>query len=164
MDDGSYRPPISDAFLREIGLITAYWSALETQIEFLILHMHGIGKIGRVLTAKIDARAKIDLLRVINQGGGFGPDKTSVSRLIERIKQAHDRRNEVVHNVWFPTFDPLIAERTAIRAAGELKIVSQPVWLRDLKAISRSIRKVGLDLSDLIELHGFSENHPKNTE
>ena len=151
-------PPLSDEFLREIGLITAYWSALEAQMEVaILLHQKIDLSVGLVVTSSLGGLAKWNLLETFNNEGAFEPlsTKEEVKKLLRRINNAHARRNEVAHHVWVATDNPKVAVRQSVRARGQLNVINERVHIGQLQTIAEQIRQTGEDLSTFMDLQGL---------
>jgi hypothetical protein len=151
-------PPLSDEFLREIGLVTAYWSALEAQMEIaILLHQKIDLSVGLVVTSSLGGLAKLNLLDTFNNEGAFEPlsTKEDVKKLLKRINSASARRNEVAHHVWVATDDPKVAIRKSVRAKGKLNVVNERVHIGQLQTIAEQIRQTGEDFTAFMELQGL---------
>lgn len=159
-------PPLDDRFLRLIGLITCYWSAIEAQMEFaILLHQKIDPSVGMVITAEMGGRAKWDLLVMFNNEGAFEPksSKKDVEKLLRRVKRAYTKRNEVAHQVWVPTENPNIMKRKGVRTKGRLRVIDQRVHISQLERTAEFIHSVGLCFSRFMEHQGLRmKNGPKN--
>ena len=54
------------------------------------------------------------------------------------------------------TDDPLVAKRMSVRAKGRLRVVSEPVSIKDLAKDAEEIRQIGRDLSAFMERKGLT--------
>jgi len=89
-----------------VGRVIVAWGRLEAALEELIWYFLDLPiDDGRVVTSRLDARTKIEMLR------SFGPrhlaDETNpqFSYLLNRISDLKDDRNFVAHGLW-GTFQP----------------------------------------------------------
>lgn len=159
--DKTKLPPLSDQFLREIGLITAYWSALEIQLELAILEYQEIDpSVGLVITSHLGGSAKIELLRTFNYEGAFEPKSTKkdVNLLFDSVLEAYKRRNEVAHHLWVATEDPEVAKRKSVEARGKLRVIDERVHISDLRSIAKKIRDVGDKMTEFMVLQDLAPN------
>lgn len=139
---------ISDELLRSIGLVAFYWSVLEAHLEFLILKLQDIPfQTGLVLTSHLGFRARCYLLHTAVNDDPALSDSASkeLKQLIVRTEAAYPKRNQVVHSVWTPTDDPLVARYRGIRARGRLKLIDEPMHVNEIENIAEEIHSIGGD-------------------
>lgn len=155
----STRPPLGSRVLQHIGLITAYWSALEAQMEFAILRTQEINPSeGLIITSHLSFRAKKDLLMTFANGGAYEPEAEAaeLKRLLGDIQNAYGLRNNVAHHVWSATGHPHVARRQSIKARGTLQIIDEEVHLSQLAQDAEMIRALGERLLQFMERHGLA--------
>ena len=153
-------PPLSWEFLAQIGLITALWSAIEAAMQIAILRIQEIDlPTGMVVTSELGFRQRYNLLMTLaNEPGGIEPetDALALKSILKRIWNAYPKRNAAVHPLWVATDDPLVAKRMGVRAKGRLRVISEPVNIKDLAKDAEEIRQIGSDLSAFMERKGLT--------
>ena len=152
--------PFSREFLTQIGLITTLWSGIEAAMEIAILEIQEIKlSTGLVVTSELSFRQRHNLLMTFaNEPGGIEPetDALALKGILKRIQNAYPKRNAAVHPLWVATDDPLVAKRMSVRAKGRLRVVSEPVSIKDLAKDAEEIRQIGSDLSAFMERKGLT--------
>lgn len=137
---------LPDHFYYNIGQIAAKWSAIEAELEFIILDAYEIKQEnGLIISSQLGYRAKTDLIRVLlNWKADHEPPKDKeLFDLMAKVDEAYGRRNATVHSIWRGSDDPNIAYRTSIRAKGKLKYGSDPVTIEELEADVEALRALG---------------------
>jgi hypothetical protein len=129
--------PMPEPYLCIIGQLLVEWGWLEYRISEAIWHMLGIKRrTGRMLTAHTDIR---------------GP-KTSedIQRLVGRIMEKINQRNQVVHGIW--SWDPA-TERATVREFRREEIHGVPTDfdLHQLQQRLAAIREDKESLRSLLE-------------
>ena len=159
--------PIGDRILRNIGLITASWSILETQMEFAILRAQEINlSEGLIVTSHLSFRAKYDLLMTFANSGDLASeeDTAQFKNLLGRILAAYGIRNAAAHHAWFGSPDPDVATRKSIKAKGKLQVIDETVHVNQLKEDVETIRTLGAELLEFMQNHGLApEDSPENS-
>ena len=157
MSSQSYDLP--DPFYYNIGQIAAKWSAIEAELEFIILDAYEINQNnGLILSSQLGYRAKIELIRVLlNWKADHELQKSKeMFDLVAKVDEAYGRRNATVHSVWRGSAEPNIASRTSIRAKGKLKYGSEPVTIEELEADVEALRTLGRALRTAHDAKRFS--------
>ena len=100
--DQKIAPGINRAARENIGNIVAAWSSLEAAMQAAIWAFLKLNEDdGRLVTARMDARPKIDWLRVL--GERYLLDGEYAAKFFEalsRISELQDDRNFIAHGVW----------------------------------------------------------------
>lgn len=157
------RPHLPDEYLREIGQIAVAWNGLENSLlnalVFALLDRPVLpNERALAVFAHIAFPQKLDalesMLRLLDE------KLTTIycEKVKSQLKQAQEKRNTVLHQVWFAREDGV--KRRTLKARGKLEQQTIPVNLQELVDISSFIRKAGVDLLMLIAAPLFERVTP----
>jgi len=95
-------PSISDRHCELMGEAIANWANLEVHLDILIWCLVKMSdEDGRILTTRIDANQKIQILRVLSRRNATGLfESFKVNELLNKIDELRDDRNFLVHGTW----------------------------------------------------------------
>jgi hypothetical protein len=86
---------------RLIGRVVVAWSKLEGAMEDLIWQLLGLDiEQGRVITSRLDAVAKIRMIRSLGEPALTEPQWLSLSETMARIDILREDRNTILHGTW----------------------------------------------------------------
>jgi len=144
--------PMPEPYLCIIGQLLVEWGWLEYRISEAIWHMLGIKRrTGRMLTAHTDIRGLCKALMSLAKHRIPDP-KTSedIQRLVGRIMEKINQRNQVVHGIW--SWDPA-TERATVREFRREEIHGVPTDfdLHQLQQRLAAIREDKESLRSLLE-------------
>lgn len=90
-----------------IGRVVTYWSKLEASMEAMIWELFQLEmEFGRIITAKLDASSRIQMLRLQAKLEYESPQLDNFEELLSKIDIIREDRNFIVHAQW-GTIDPL---------------------------------------------------------
>jgi hypothetical protein len=126
-----------------IGAVTVHFTALEDWIAFmigwqLVGNETGNEPIGRIVTAELSVRQKIDLLGSLLRQKFPDRNNSDFEQLKKDILKVVRNRNKVVHSLWIEN-DRNQLLRIKHTARGQLRTESLPVRPQELQAITVSI-------------------------
>jgi hypothetical protein len=95
-------PRISDRHCELMGEAIANWAKLEVNLDIVIwLLVKMPVEDGRILTPRIDANQKIQILRVLSRKNATELFKSfNFNELLNKIDELRDDRNFLVHGTW----------------------------------------------------------------
>jgi hypothetical protein len=155
------RPPDPpDEFLVAIGKVTARWNYLEQVLNMLLIHMLGesiVEERPHIVFAHMAFPQKMDVLSALAEQlikGGYPWLAEHKSGIVSSIKQAQNKRNMIIHDVWGTKGGKVV--RASITARGSFKLSWTEVVIEDLNAAIQIIEdaQAALEgLGDLFRLH-----------
>ncbi len=93
---------VSNAKFREIGRIVAHWSLLEYMMQLAIGRFVGTNiKTARILTDRVGTEGLLKKLELVVEVHELPKTKARrLQRLIARIRDEQEHRNDVTHGLW----------------------------------------------------------------
>jgi hypothetical protein len=126
-----------------IGRVVVEWAKLEAAMQDAIWNILNVPlEDGRVLTARMDARIKLQWLRTFSQRHIFGDELTNLSEILDLIERRQDDRNFIAHGTWgilHPDNIPVALSLRQKSPPDEVLSESFPEWV--MTDIIRDIRK-----------------------
>jgi hypothetical protein len=159
---GVYSPNIGLNQEKWIGRVVVAWAKLEAIMSDFIWHLLKIDiELGRHITTRLDAVAKIKMLRE------FGPIVLTkdhwrlLSEILERIDILREDRNLIVHGSWGtnPAGEP-IAASLRTKPLEPDQAVSESFSAIRMRNIVHDIDAMKLSLMTLMRERGASPNTP----
>lgn len=151
--------PISDDHLQSIGWIATSWSLLDGAIDFGIWSVLGIDELeGRSITSNMSFPQRINSLNSLGSQALHSPSELKeFSSIINRIKQAQAKRNQILHaewsskdNYWTPPKPRTATAHTHNVKKGRLVIGAETYAPKELNEIGNNFSNVGSDLKIFI--------------
>jgi hypothetical protein len=126
---------------RLIGRIVVAWSKLEGVMEDLIWHFLGLQiEQGRVVTGRLDAVAKIKMIRALGEPKLAEALWHQLSPIVDRIDLLREERNIIVHGTWGRNAQGVpIAISLRFKPLAPDEVVSETFHDSRLRAIARDI-------------------------
>lgn len=92
--------------MEAIGHVAVIWSYLERNMEFLLWGLAGIDpENANHFTHLMSLQKRVDTIKALALVKLKVTEQKKLSDLIENIYELRDKRNEVVHALWVPTFN-----------------------------------------------------------
>jgi hypothetical protein len=115
-----------------IGRLVVEWAKLEAMMQDAIWDILNVRfEDGRVLTARMDARTKLQWLRTFSNRHVSQDELTKFSEIIELIELKQDDRNFIVHGTWStmrPENVPVVSSLRQKSPPDEVLTESFPEW------------------------------------
>jgi hypothetical protein len=84
-----------------VGRVVVEWAKLEVAMQDAIWNILNVRfEDGRVLTARMDARIKLQWLRTFSQRHISGDELTNLTEILDLIELRQDDRNFIAHGTW----------------------------------------------------------------
>jgi hypothetical protein len=99
--DQVLNPQISITQEKLIGRVVASWSAVEAAMEDFIWFLLKVElPKGRIITTRLDALARINMLRSLGELELSEPTFHRLSQMLDRLDIVREERNFIVHGLW----------------------------------------------------------------
>ena len=153
---------ISDAHLREVGLVILEWASVEillTQALYELATLHKPSDSSKdatplSLAIGMDARTKIGLLKSLGKLR-FGQDD-EFEKALEAIESTSKKRNWFAHPFGFGKSNkPGKIRLTSAKAVGKLVSVEREFTVKGIHTIALEIHETGANLIRRLQKHGF---------
>jgi hypothetical protein len=155
---------LSDEHLRAIGAVIVNWNALEIVLEILALGFYQIPlNRGLIFTANLSFQNKLTVLRIAGAHGAISDEqqKRSFISFLERIEQAHNKRNAIVHGQWAGGKVQGLAKRMALRVRGrKLSTAVEQIPLAEIEAIATEFLELHGELASWVRVFGVPSDLP----
>jgi hypothetical protein len=153
-DNPQYNPEVSLQQLRLIGRVIVRWGKMEAALDDLIWHLLDLHPdIGRLLTNKMDASRKIQLIRTLAEICMPQDMFFALSPVLDDIDVLREDRNFIAHANWFtslaPKYEPMAMSIREKAAPGQ--VVSESFGDKRMWAIARGIDLAKQHLIDVME-------------
>ncbi len=162
--DQYHNPDISDEQTHRIGQVIVLWSKLEATMEDVIWMFLDLDEEdGKVLTKRLGADAKVQLLRAI------GPRHISDKAIIENfnetlnyVDELMEGRNFIVHGVWGTLMPDAIPVALSLKPKSDVgEVISETFSVKRMEGISEGIQLMLQRLVDLPEQLGKPRRVPR---
>ncbi len=162
--DQYHDPDISEEQTRRIGQVIVFWSKLEAAMEDIIwMFLNLDDENGKVITKRLSADAKVQLLRVI------GPRHISDTALIAMFKETlnyvdelKESRNFIAHGVWGTLMPDDIPIALSLKPKSEVgEVISETFSLERMDGIFGGIQAMLQRFVDLPEQLGKPRRVPR---
>ncbi len=162
--DQYHNPDISDEQTRRIGQVIVLWSKLEAAMEDTIWMLLNLNEEdGKVVTKRLSADAKVQLLRVI--GPRHISDRTLVAMFNETLNyvdELKEGRNFIVHGVWGTLMPDDIPVALSLKPKSDVgEVISETFSVERMEGISEGIQLMLQRLVDLPEQLGKPRRVPR---
>lgn len=161
--DQYLKPDISDDQIYRIGQVVVLWSKLEAAMEDTIWMLLNLDEEdGKIITKRIGADAKIQLLRAI--GAHHISDKTlrtKFNKTLVFVDELKDGRNFIAHGVWGTLMPDKIPVALSLKPKSDIgEVISEPFSQERMEAIGDGIRSCLKYFVDLPEMLGKPRRVP----
>jgi hypothetical protein len=160
-DDQTIEPRITDAHRALIGELIETWTSVDSNLEMMIWEFLRIDELdGRIVTSKMDARNKLQMLRaLVNRHLTLPEHLEKAKRTINEIDQLRDERNFVAHGNWGTLMPEGVPIAASLRKKSDIEeVVSETFPESRMRAIIagneaslNAIRQIGAMLLTLRE-------------
>lgn len=145
--------PLPDAYLNELGRMSAVWASLESQLNISVAKLAGfddwIDPTPLILLIHASFPQRLDMLGALcEQLSPHAPNLVGYKEVISLLRTAQTGRNRHMHNgMYFEAGECFITEGSA---RGKVKASVKPITIAELRSVSESIHIAMLALHKLI--------------
>jgi hypothetical protein len=145
--------PLPDAFLVELGRMSAVWASLESQLNISVAKLAGFDDwadpTSLILLTHSSFPQRLDMLGALcEQLSPHAPNLSGYKEVISLLRSAQTSRNRHMHNGMF--FEAGRCFITEGSARGKVKTSVKPITISELRNVSESIHLAMLALHKLI--------------
>ena len=145
--------PIPDAYLIELGRMSALWASLEGVLNLGIGKLAGFNNLSDptpfILLAHASFPQRLDMLGTLcEQLSPHAPHLGQYKEAISQLRSAQQSRNRYAHNGMH--YEQGVCYISEGSARGKLKVSVTPVTVEELRSVSESIHVAMLALHKLI--------------
>lgn len=153
--------------VRQLGLVSAYFSVFESYIDVLIWNLLELGdtETGLSVTARMDAKRKIELFsRLVSLKVVDEKEKSAARELLRNCFDLCRDRNAVIHANWIAySISKKVAIAVRHQVASELKTTAKEYRSDDIADIAQQALLVIDQIRKFFELK-FGETLPGNMQ
>lgn len=142
-EDQRFEPDQDEAQREPVGRIIIAWAKLEAALEDLVWHFLDLcDDDGRVITCRMDARSKVELLRVFGSRVLPLDELPLYTKWLSFIAELQDSRNFAAHGLWGVLQPENVPVAMSLKPKAELgQIVSESFPKERMDAIYDGITK-----------------------